>query len=202
MTSKQVGWLAMVALIVIAALLAGWASLSAAPQGLTYYVRTDGGSASACTGLVDAAYPGSGTHQPCAWDHPFRALPPGDTPRIAGGDTLVIGAGSYRMGYGAPGADACDAGSAFDCLMPPIPSGPDPAHRTRILGAGWNTGCAAPPQLWGAIWGLRVWVHGAAADGNLNTYEYGDGRTHPPAPDHACARTHAYTDRVTDRNAN
>jgi hypothetical protein len=33
--------------------------------------------------------------------------------------------------------------------MSAVPSGPDPAHPTRILGAGWDTGCAAPPELWG-----------------------------------------------------
>jgi hypothetical protein len=119
-------------------------------QGNAYYVRTDGGSAEECTGLVDAAYLGSGTNQPCAWDHPFRALPPGGTPRISGGDTLIIGSGSYRMGYGAPGADNCDAGGAFDCLMPPVPGGSSPANPTRILGAGWNSGCSNPPELWGA----------------------------------------------------
>ncbi len=116
----------------------------------TYYVRTDGSSPQNCTGLADAPYPGSGTNQPCAWDHPFRALPPGGAPRIAGGDTLLIHNGAYRMGYGAPGAGNCDAAGAYDCIMPPVPSGPDAAHRTRILGAGWNTGCAYPPQLWGA----------------------------------------------------
>ncbi|MBM3190812.1 MAG: hypothetical protein FJZ90_19090, partial [Chloroflexi bacterium] len=40
---------------------------------VTYYVRPDGGSPTQCTGRVDAPYPGSGTNQPCAWDHPFRA---------------------------------------------------------------------------------------------------------------------------------
>ena len=39
-----------------------------------------------CTGLRNAPYPGSGTDQPCAWDHPFRALPPNSAARIAGGD--------------------------------------------------------------------------------------------------------------------
>jgi len=115
-----------------------------------YYVRPDGGSTTQCTGLADAPYPGSGTGQDCAWDHPFRALPPGGQPRITGGDTLVIAAGSYMMGYGAPGADNCDADSPWDCHMPPIPGGPDPANPTRILGAGWDTGCANPPELWGA----------------------------------------------------
>ncbi len=116
----------------------------------TYYVRPDGGSTSQCTGQTDAPYPGSEFDQPCVWDHPFRAFPPGGTPRLYGGDTLIIAAGSYRMGYGAPETEACDSGYPWDCLMPPIPSGPDAAHRTRILGGGWDTGCAAPSELWGA----------------------------------------------------
>jgi hypothetical protein len=121
----------------------------------TYYVRPDGASATHCSGLVDAAYPGSGTNQPCAWDHPFRALQPSGEPdqpgtlRIAGGDTLIIAAGSYPMGLGAPGAENCNAGYPWDCHMPPLPSGPDPTHPTRMLGAGWDAGCPNPPELWG-----------------------------------------------------
>ena len=42
----------------------------------TYYIRPDGGDYAQCTGLADAPYPGNGADQPCAWDHPFRALPP------------------------------------------------------------------------------------------------------------------------------
>ena len=121
-------------------------------QGTTYYVRTDGGSPEQCTGLVDAPYSGGGTDQDCAWDHPFRALPPGGSLRIASGDTLIIGAGDYMMGYGAPGADnpdVCDPEGAYECHMPPVPSGPDPTNPTRILGAGWDTGCTSPPELWG-----------------------------------------------------
>lgn len=121
-------------------------------QGTIYYIRPDGGSSEQCTGLVDAPYLGSGNSQPCAWDHPFRAFPPGGM-RIAGGDTLLIAAGSYTMGYGAPEADqeddVCAREYTGDCHMPPIPSGTDAAHPTRILGAGWDTGCADPPQLWG-----------------------------------------------------
>jgi hypothetical protein len=117
--------------------------------GTTYYVRPDGGSPEQCTGRVNAPYPGSGTGRPCAWDHPFRALPPDDTPRIASGDTLIIEAGSYMMGYGAPGADNCESDYPWDCYVPPVPSGSDPAHPTHILGAGWDTGCSDPPELWG-----------------------------------------------------
>ena len=116
----------------------------------TYYVHPDGGSPDQCTGLVNAPYPGSGTDQPCAWNHPFQALPPDGTPRIAGGDTLIIGAGSYMMGYGASGAGNCESDYPWGCHIPPIPSGPDPAHPTRILGVGWDSGCSDPPELWGA----------------------------------------------------
>ena len=115
----------------------------------TYYVRPDGGDATQCTGLVNAPYAGTGSGQPCAWDHLFRALPPGETARIQGGDTLIIGTGSYAMGYGAPGTDNCDPGGAFDCHMPPVPAGADAGHPTRILGEGWDSGCPNPPELWG-----------------------------------------------------
>jgi hypothetical protein len=125
--------------------------LPAQPSGTTYYVRPDGGSGDECTGLADEPYPGTGTGQPCAWDHPFRALvPPHDVSRLQGGDTLIIAAGSYQMGYGAPGADGCDFEGSYECHMPPIPSGPDADHPTRILGAGWDSGCANPPELWGS----------------------------------------------------
>lgn len=124
-------------------------------QAITYYVRPDGGSDAGCTGQVDAPYPGSGSAQPCAWDHPYRALPPGGTPRIRGGDTLIVAAGSYRMGLGAPGAGACEAESAYDCHMPPLPSGPSADAPTRLLGAGWDAGCPNPPELWGAE---RAWT--------------------------------------------
>ncbi len=127
---------------------------STARSPTTYYVRIDGGSPQQCTGLVDAPYPGEGLHQPCAWDHPFRALPPDGPARLRGGDTLIIGPGSYRMGFGAPGAqvngEQCAADYPWGCVMPPIPSGPDTSQPTRILGAGWDQGCTNPPELWGA----------------------------------------------------
>ncbi|MBI4952076.1 MAG: hypothetical protein HY908_08585 [Myxococcales bacterium] len=118
--------------------------------GTTYFVRIDGGDEVECTGLVDAAYPGAGSGAGCAWNHPFVALPPGGSPRFAGGDRLIIGPGSYRMGLGAPGTSGCDSVGSWDCVAPPLPSGPDADHPTRVYGAGWDTGCAAPPELWGA----------------------------------------------------
>lgn len=119
-------------------------------EGSIYYVRPDGGDSAQCTGQADAPYPGSGEGQPCAWDHPFRALPPGGEPRLAGGEILIVGSGSYLMGYGAPGSDYCEEAGSFDCTMPPIPSGPDADHPTRLLGEGWDSGCGDPPELWGS----------------------------------------------------
>jgi len=116
--------------------------------GLTYYIRPDGGSYALCTGTTDAAYSGSGDNQECAWNHPFQALPPEGPVRIKGGETLVIAEGSYMMGYSAPGAESCDSDYPWDCFMPPVPSGA-PGSPTRILGAGWDSGCTSPPELWG-----------------------------------------------------
>ena len=141
------------AAILAAALL--FAGAKPADQARTYYVRTDGGSPAQCDGLRDAPYGAKGkgkARKACAWRHPFDALPPGGTPRIAGGDTLVIGPGEYMIGLGAPGtADnrTCYAAAAYDCAAAPVPPGPSPQRPTRILGVGHDTGCARPPQLWG-----------------------------------------------------
>jgi hypothetical protein len=126
-----------------------------AASAAEFYVRADGGTASQCTGLADSPYPGSGTNQDCAWSHPFMALPPLATPRIQGGDTLHIGSGDYRMGHGAPGAENCHESWPWECVMPPVPSGPSPDQPTRILGQGHTDGCEQAPELWGAE---RAWM--------------------------------------------
>lgn len=133
--------------LVLAGLLAG-----APVVATTWYVRADGGSAAECTGRGDRAYPGTGTALDCAWRHPFEALPPGGEPRIRGGDTLLIGPGSYEIGRGAPGSDALSACSddwPWDCHLGTIPSG-EAGEPTRILGVGWDRGCASAPELWGS----------------------------------------------------
>ncbi|HET7557239.1 MAG TPA: right-handed parallel beta-helix repeat-containing protein [Rhodanobacteraceae bacterium] len=135
----------------------GFAAFNVA-SATTYYVRTDGGTAVQCNGTADKAYPGSGTNMSCAWNHPFVALPPTTSnhpmaTRIHGGDTLVIDPGSYEMGIGAKDATklygACTATYPWDCEMPAIPSG-TASNPTRIVGAGWNTGCKSQPELWGS----------------------------------------------------
>ena len=130
--------------------------LSPAALATTYYVRADGGTLSQCTGLANTPYPGTGTAQNCAWHHPFDALPPqgdGANPAVAlhGGDTLIIGAGSFRDGCERTGCGntypACNQNWSWDCFMASVPSGTS-GQPTRILGAGWDQGCSAPPQLW------------------------------------------------------
>ncbi|PNS08137.1 choice-of-anchor Q domain-containing protein [Solilutibacter silvestris] len=115
----------------------------------TYYVRSDGGDATQCTGLVDAAYDGKSRN--CAWSSPNIAFPLGQTtpttPLIAGGDTLIISPGSYKIGVGAPGTANCSPSWSYDCYPPPIPSGATWDTRTRILGKDWTT-CSTKPELW------------------------------------------------------
>jgi hypothetical protein len=127
-----------------------WMTASASVgETATYYVRTDGGTASQCTGLTNAPYPGSGMNQACAWSHPFWGLNSSGAWKIQGSDTLMISSGSYRMGIGAPNTGWCDAEGAYICHLPPLPSGFSPETPTRIVGAGWDQGCTNPPELWG-----------------------------------------------------
>lgn len=115
----------------------------------TYYVRTDGGTATQCTGQTDAAYPGTGTGVACGWAHPYWALPPGGPARIASGDTLIIKRGSYAMGYGAPASTACNTADRRNCYNVAPPAGNNAGAPTRILGEGWDKGCARAPELYG-----------------------------------------------------
>ncbi len=163
----------------------------------TYYVRTDGGTSTQCTGNTDAAYPGSGTAQACAFNHPFWVLSAAGSPnKMVGGDTLIIGPGQYQMGFGAPNTPSCSQYYPWDCRMRVVPSG-TAAAPTRILGKGWDSGCASKPQLWGTeraatIFDLRgssnvqiqcldITDHSSCMDGgpdiqnvcNRNTYPYG-----------------------------
>ena len=129
-------------------------------RAATYYVSADGGTLAQCNGLSDAPLGSSGN---CAWHHPFDALPPqgdGANPAIPlhGGDTLIIGHGSYEMGMNAPGAKsypACNPNWSWDCFMASVPTGTTLAP-TRILGQGWDQGCAAAPELWGSEHAARV----------------------------------------------
>lgn len=71
-------------------------------NGTNFYIRKDGGTLAQCDGLHDKAFDGNSNQ--CAWNHPWLVIPPkGSTNNtdFKGGDTLIIGAGKYTVGYGA-----------------------------------------------------------------------------------------------------
>ena len=172
-------------------------SFAGLAQAATYYVRTDGGTSTQCTGTTDAAYSGSGSNQACAFNHPFWVLSAAGSPnKMVGGDTLIIGPGQYMMGLDAPNTPSCSQYYPWDCRLRAVPSG-TAAAPTRILGKGWDTGCASKPQLWGTersasifdlngssnvqIQCLDITDHSSCMDSgpdsanvcNRNTYPYG-----------------------------
>ena len=123
----------------------------------TWYVRPDGGDRKQCTGLADAAYRGHGSNQPCAFKHPQMLFSNDEYNNkkwiVAGGDTMVLRGGPYRMGYRGP--DPKDApglcpGNPYECYMPPVPSGTK-ERPTRLLGehfASCGGGCEDAVVWW------------------------------------------------------
>jgi hypothetical protein len=126
-------------------------SLTLAPQpsgaGTTWYIRLDGGNNTQCTGTVNAAYPGTGVNQPCAYNHPYQMLTySGNWASMQGGDTIQFeDQGPYFMGQENQGVGTdwstqlgtgiCPtSGAAGSCILPIPPSG-TPGHPTQIIGA-------------------------------------------------------------------
>jgi hypothetical protein len=124
---------------------------SAGP-GTTWYIRADGGTNTQCTGKKNAAYPGSGSGQACAFNHPYQMLnSSGAWNSFAGGDTIQFAdsgsshtyyMGEQNAGIGTdwhsqlsqicPQPNANDS-QGFECVLPAPPSGTAGQH-TRILG--------------------------------------------------------------------
>jgi hypothetical protein len=136
---------------IIPSLLLLLALLTAAPSALavsTWYVRTDGGTSTQCTGKTDAAYPGSGTAQACAVNNLQWLIPPGSTGDgatailVGAGDTVNIAAGSYQFGYGSPGASACQTAYTYNCVLISPRKSPD---TLTIQGD-----CSNHPEIWGS----------------------------------------------------
>lgn len=140
-------------------------SLSTQVWATTYYLRGDGGTSSQCDGIHDAAYPGSGTGQACAFNHPYYLIRHGidDTGTYGGttvmsaGDTVIVGApdgagGStdqFKMGYDSIWS-GCYQAAAYGCWLDNIPAGVDSSHKTKVYGRGYDTGCTGNrAQLWG-----------------------------------------------------
>src|SRR5271170_723106 len=144
-------------------------------SGETWYIRHDGGTRSSkehsgqCDGKTDAPYhKGSGQH--CAfsdyrylWDDQSYN---NDAWVIAGGDTVIIHDGPWRVGWDAAtgkgaGYTWCLGGGTSGCSNPPIPSG-TPAKHTRILGENYAN-CGTPEatdrsKLTQIFGGFGVWT--------------------------------------------
>ena len=122
-------------------------------EAATYYARTDGSNSTNCTGLADAAYDGSGTGEACAFNHPnwcfeIQGQPAGV---CSGGDTLIVGAGTYYFGCMGSASDCrdstinisssatCDNDYPQDCYPEALPDG-SVGDLTEIIGCSVS-GC-------------------------------------------------------------
>lgn len=139
----------------------------ASQVGHTWFIRSDGGDRKQCNGRVDAPYHGHGVDQHCAFKHPQDLFTNGEYNNkgwiIAGGDTVIVRGGPYRMGYMGPNAKDYPGlcpGDPFGCFMPPIPSGSD-LHHTRFLGENFAN-CGSKTQLFGG-YGLSIVINVAGS---------------------------------------
>lgn len=129
---------------------------SACPAYITtgecYYVRTDGGTDTQCNGKTDHALAGA-TGTNCAVSHPYYIQPLWNTTSRAitfnGGDNIIIGPGTYPMGYYGLSeySTQCNSTYTADCEWR-LPGGPDANHPTRVLGSGYRDGSSAMPELY------------------------------------------------------
>jgi Putative Ig domain len=151
-------------------------TITVAPQpattGTTWYIRLDGGTNTQCTGTTNAPYPGTGTGQPCAFNHPYQMLTySGGWASMQGGDTIQFeDQGPYYMGEENQGVGTdwstqlggiCPSPNGFGdaCILPAFPSG-SAVNPTRVVGANagschnsTHTALVNPTVLMGSGWG-------------------------------------------------
>jgi hypothetical protein len=151
----------------------------------TWYIRPDGGTrhsaktSGQCDGKADAPYRGKGTNQHCAFndyrylwdDHSYG----NSAWVIAGGDTVIIRGGPWRVGFNQANANDvwCSGGNGNGaCTNPKIPAG-TPTQHTRILGENYAScssgGVTDRSKLTQIFGGFGVWV-----DLNLAGAQYVD----------------------------
>jgi hypothetical protein len=127
------------------------------PTPTTWYIRDDGGTpysatntAGRCNGKFDAADPGSGTNQNCAFkDYEYLYFDQVTHLQalwlITGGDTVIIRKPTHGLTYHSALINQsgyiptnCNSNQVYNgCDVPNIPSGPDASHPTRILGENY-----------------------------------------------------------------
>ena len=153
--------------------------LSKAASANTWYIRADGGtrySANAsdgqCDGQADAAYPGKGVNQHCAfndyrflWDDQHTYGKVGWV--IAGGDTVILdNTKQWRVGLDTDGTTnpwptwSWGGNGTFAAINPTVPAGTAQQH-TRILGRNYAS-CSAgnqpdPTKMTQIFGGHGVW---------------------------------------------
>lgn len=124
----------------------------------TYYVRSTstGGTTTACTGLANADYDGSGSGEACAFQYVAYALgwygdgsSGGQAGVMSGGDTLIIVDESV-VGYTA-GLTDCSTSYPYGCVTRPIPSG-SAGNTTKIYGVN-HASCADDYSNLTKVWG-------------------------------------------------
>ena len=154
-----------------------FAMISAPLFSETWYVRRDGGTRYSsratkgqCDGKADAPYGGKGVNQHCAfgdfrylWDDQSYG---NDAWVIAGGDTVIVRDGPWRIGFDAAtgkgaGYTWCVGGQGpYACSNPTIPAG-TPEHHTRILGENYascsNGNITDRSKLTQIFGGFGVW---------------------------------------------
>lgn len=130
--------------------------ISSSAWAANYYVRTDGGTSTECTGLADDPYDGSGSGEACAYEHPFywtgwwgdgSINDGGVAPAYSGGDDLIITCNdqgdctgvTFNVGYDASWT-GMNASWTYGGYMRPIVDGTGGNH-TTIKGCS-STGCA------------------------------------------------------------
>lgn len=148
--------------------------------GTTWYIRSDGGTDTQCTGQADAAYPGSGTAQACAYSHPYYLTgwyydgsgATHGTMHMSGSDTVIFSKSgdSFKIGYDAAWT-GCDPSSfPYECYPQPFPSGSAGAT-TKIYGYGGNTGATTiNTYLWGTRGVGQVLYLGGSGSATAKNY--------------------------------
>lgn len=134
-----------------------------------YYIASDGGTGTQCTGLTDHALAGA-TGTACRLNSLYWVYPRsgGSTTRQSvGGDTVVLegsdqaGTGTYRIGcqnssncqdstINLGSGQQCDASQSFNCILSTIPSGTTGTH-TKLIGCT-TSGCGCTSALVSNNW--------------------------------------------------
>jgi hypothetical protein len=146
-------------------------------HGTVWYVRRNGGNRMQCDGKADVDYPGTGSNQHCAFNDPRYLYTDGSgsayTWLIAGGDSVVVRDGPWRIGQdAATGCSFANDCAADRATIPPLPSGTAQAP-TLFLGENYAS-CSTKTQLFGGYTVNGVFDLSGSHDARINCLELTD----------------------------